>query len=53
MIKSVNYNINIDENFEERLAVELDERVEMGTWHCECDGFQCAGPYSGKGFGSY
>ncbi|WP_163192146.1 hypothetical protein [Clostridium thermarum] len=43
MIKSLNKNISIDETFEERFAIELEERPEMQSWtfSCDCDGFEC------------
>lgn len=39
MIKPLNNKIEIQrlKNLEERLAVELEERVELGCWSTNCD----------------
>lgn len=49
MIKSLNSNIKIDESFEERLSIELEDRVEMSLWGCECNGFTCTTENNSKG----
>ncbi|WP_163192150.1 hypothetical protein [Clostridium thermarum] len=49
MIKPLNTNINVNESFEERLAVELEERQEMSLWGCDCNGFTCTSTNNAKG----
>lgn len=48
MIKSLNTNIDFELEFEERMTMELEDRVEMAMWACDCDGFQCSGTYTPK-----
>ncbi|WP_163192148.1 hypothetical protein [Clostridium thermarum] len=48
MIKSLNNNIDFEAGFEERMSIELEDRVEMAMWSCECDGFKCPGTYTPK-----